>query len=328
MIQEQNITAKILDNLKEAQSKNMTLAFVYVRISSDKQEDGKSIEYQGKKATEYAATQNIFIVHVFSVTESAKKENRTEFNRMLKLCDQHKIKNLVFKSLDRMTRNLIDFATIEKKIINNDLIIHFFQDHKIYNEDINHNDKFELGIQALLGKFWSDKISNDIRKGNLFKAQNGVAPGRSPYGYSYDLEKKIHFINREVEQDLRFIFDEFDKGKYSILDFAELLNTKGIKTGTGRKWTKGNLHTLLINPFYHGAFSYKDKIWQGTHEPYYSKQRYEARMKTFGIKFLGQKKRDCEFAFAKFLKCSCCGKILIGEIKKGKDIYYSTRLPG
>ena len=65
----------------------------------------------------------------------------------------------------------------------------------------------------------------------------------------------------------------------------------------------------------------------GKHEGYYDVKRYEERVKRLGNKFLGQKKRDCDFVLSKFLKCHC-GRILTGEIKKGKYIYYQHKCPG
>ena len=90
------------------------------------------------------------------------------------------------------------------------------------------------------------------------------------------------------ETDIRFIFDEFDTGKYSLIDFVTLLNQKGIKTISGRNWTKGNLHRFLTNPFYHGDFYYNGKIWPGKHKGYYDVNRYDERVQRLGNKFLRQ----------------------------------------
>lgn len=188
----------------------------------------------------------------------------------------------------------------------------------------SYNDRFLIGIQLAVAKHLSDKLRQDIKEVNLFKARKGVAPGHSPFGYKYDRKEKLHRIDPEREAQARYIFDEFDTGLYSLDEFAAHLNEKGILSSTGKFWKKNMLHQMLTNPFFHGEFIFRGQVWPGTHPPYHSKNRYESRVERLGNGFVGRKSRGFDFALARLLRCRC-GLTMTGQQKKGQYIYYTHR---
>ncbi len=99
------------------------------------------------------------------------------------------------------------------------------------------------------------------------------------------------------------------------------MNEKGFLTPNGKPWRTSNLHYMLTNPFYHGEFYYQERLWPGSHEPYYPKHRYEERLRRLGDGFRGQRKRNFEFHFSGLVRCDC-GRLMTGEMKKGRYVYY------
>ena len=272
----------------------------------------------------YAGNAGLDVLDSFAVVESASRHGRKVFNAMLDRALREDIRNLIFKNTDRMSRNYQDLVRIDRLIDENGFNVHFYQSNLVINRDSSYNDRFLIGIQLAVAKHTSDKISQDIREHNKYKASCGIAPGASPFGYQYDKARKVHEIDPATEVSCRFIFDEFDKGCHSLGEFVSLLNEKEVGTPKRSLWRTSNLHYMLTNPFYHGEFSYQGKLWPGNHAPYYMRARYEERLERLGDGFRGRKKRTFDFSFAGILRCSC-SRTMTGEKKKGRYVYYGHR---
>jgi DNA invertase Pin-like site-specific DNA recombinase len=325
MINVKNITNKIA----QAHESGMISAFAYDRISDKQQADGLSLDYQESHAAQYSERAGLGVVHYFTVIESARGTTiRKTFNRMIDLALQYGVKDLIFKNTDRMSRNYGDLLRIEELVEKHGFNIHFYQTHRVLNKKSTYADKFILAVEIAAARQLSDKLSHDTMENQRFKAGRGVAPLGSPIGYRYDKDKRAHVIDRERENFIRFFFDEFDEGGYSLRSFAALLNEKGYRTARGKKWDVSSVAYTLTNPFYHGEFIFQGKIWPGAHEPYYPKERYDERMRRMGRGPMwlrpvpGMNRHYHDFPFSRILRCSACGKMLTGELKKGKYQYY------
>ena len=71
---DKKLAKQIMERIKEGAKTGKRLAFAYDRISSELQTDGISLEYQEEHAAKYAKENDLFIVHFFTVVESARKE--------------------------------------------------------------------------------------------------------------------------------------------------------------------------------------------------------------------------------------------------------------
>ena len=318
----QDLIQNLLTEIDLANISGKRPTFSYERISNDVQKEGVSLSSQKFGSESYSDRMGLRIVHCFNVVESAWKEGRKTFNLMLDLVAKFPVKNIIFKNIDRMSRNYNDLQKLKNMVLHQGLNIHFYESGRVLSKESNYDDLFILDIEIAVAKRHVEKISYDIKKTNLFKAQKGIAPSRTPFGYIYDTNEKMHKIDPVREHEVRFMFDEFDANRYSLTDFAILLNEKNIKTSQGSIWRRGALHYVLTNPFYHGEFFYDGRILAGKHQPYYEKERYTDRIKRLGDKFLGSKKRTFDFKLARFIKCTC-GRVLTGEYKKNQYVYYS-----
>lgn len=311
---------QIIENIKKARELDLTPALAYDRISDEAQRGGLSLVYQESAAARYAEERGLYIVEYYTVIESARKEGRRTFNKMLDDAKAYGVRHLLYKSTDRMSRNYSDMLRVEK-LVDEGYSVHLYQSGRIINKDSNHDDKFILAIETAVARHLSDKISHDVRAHQRFKASRGTAPYPMVFGYTYSKVSKRFEIDQNVEAELRFIFDTYDHNKYTLADLADLLNGHGYRAPKGGIWRKQQLSALLRSPFYHGEFYYDGAILQGNHEPYYSKERFEERLSRLGNRFVGKRTRGFNFLFERFLKCQC-GRLYTGEIKKQRFIYY------
>ena len=95
----------------------MNLSLLYIRVSSEGQEDGYSLDAQEKLGYEYAQRKNLKIKRLWKVSESAWREERTAFNQLIDYAKNHpEIHHIIFDVTDRMTRNDLDKLKIYKLI--------------------------------------------------------------------------------------------------------------------------------------------------------------------------------------------------------------------
>ncbi|MBK7142274.1 MAG: recombinase zinc beta ribbon domain-containing protein [bacterium] len=78
---------------------------------------------------------------------------------------------------------------------------------------------------------------------------------------------------------------------------------------------------MLKNPFYYGDFVWAGERYRGNHEPLISRDLYDRVQIVLG-RGGHPRTRTRDFAFKGILKCAKCGCAIVGELKKGKYIYY------
>lgn len=87
----------------------------YVRVSFKKQEDNdNSITDQKRVIAEYAQREGLQIAAWYEETQSAYRGKRGQFRRMLEALDDPGIDGVVFHELDRLSRNVGDFALVDR----------------------------------------------------------------------------------------------------------------------------------------------------------------------------------------------------------------------
>jgi len=99
-----DINQEIKYNLARAIKDNQEPALVYGRVSTADQKKGLSLEDQNYRAFNYAKEKNLFIIHIFSGSESAYSTGRKNFNLMLDVALENKIHNIIVKNSDRLAR--------------------------------------------------------------------------------------------------------------------------------------------------------------------------------------------------------------------------------
>src|SRR3990167_4559053 len=114
-------------------------AILYLRVSSKEQLKGKSLETQEKDCKQYCVEQGFEVAETFiEEGESAKNDNRTQLQRLLRYCREHKkqISYLVIWKVDRLARNIGDFYEIQKTLMAHGVVIHSATETGINGEGI------------------------------------------------------------------------------------------------------------------------------------------------------------------------------------------------
>ncbi|MBF0595428.1 MAG: recombinase family protein [Candidatus Omnitrophica bacterium] len=303
-------------------------ALEYDRISSKKQDDGFSLDAQGRLGQDYADRRNLRIVKTWKVIESAwnKKNERVAFNQVIEYAKAHpKIKHIIFDITDRMTRNDIDKIKINDLIHNHGKIIHFARSNKIYDKSSSPDDIFMLDIEVAVAKKMSNDISRKVKMGMQEKADQGFYPSISPLGYINNRQTRLIDINPVQAPHLRVAFQMMATGNYSLEMIVKHLDSVGFRTNTGARIRKSSLAHALKNPFYYGVFVWNSKQIQGTHEPLIDKATFDrVQLVLSGKRHPHIHRKD--FPFNNFFTCDICDCTILGEEKRkansNRYVYY------
>ena len=304
----------------------MNYAILYARVSSrDQQIEGFSIPAQLKILHEYASVNNFVVMHELTDVETAKKEGRTGFNKMINLVAENKeIRHIFVEKTDRLLRNFTDYVAIERLTDFFGVKIHLVKENSILCKESRSNDKFIFGIKTLMAKNFIDNLSEEVRKGMLEKAVQGTYPSIAPWGYLNTKEngKKVISIDPVARPFIQKMFELYATGSYSLASLRKKMITDGMVYRNGKNFYVSNVEFMLKNEFYTGVFFWKGvKYESASHTPLISKELFR-RVQDMLTNPHKSKSKKGLFPYTNMITCAFCGCKLTAELKKCKYIYY------
>lgn len=300
-------------------------AVMYVRVSSkDQEKEGFSIPAQQKLLRSYAQANRVTILQDFVDVETAKRSGRPAFGEMLTFLRQRQntCRILLVEKTDRLYRNLKDWVTIEDL----DLDIHFVKENIVLSSESRSGEKFMHGIKVLMAKNYIDNLSEETRKGMNEKAEQGIWPSRCPLGYRNvdgPNGKRIVAPDPEMAALVAKLFEWYATGKYSLKEIGKMGRAAGLRFKSGATVPTSTIHHILRNRLYMGDFDWNAKTYRGIHQPLVSRELWERVQQILNQRNAsGHRKAKHNFAFSRLITCGHCGCSLVGDLKKGRYVYY------
>ena len=301
------------------------LSVAYARVSSkDQEKEGFSIPAQQELLRSYANNNGLTIAQEFVDVETAKAAGRTGFGEMITFLKKHTTcRTVLVEKTDRLYRNLRDWVTIDELGAE----IHLVKENVVLSPDSRSHEKFMHGIKVLMAKNYVDNLSEETRKGMLEKARQGIWPSFAPLGYlNVDGPdgKRTIVPDATLAPPIRTMFERYATGKYALKEIAKMARADGLAyRKSGDMVPTSTVHKILRNRIYTGDFDFDGTTYHGTYEPIVSPELWEqvqAILDGRGTKKTRKMKEH--FAFSGLITCGHCGCALVGEIKKGKYVYY------
>lgn len=294
------------------------------RVSSkDQEEVGFSIQAQRRLLREYAAAHGFVVVQEFVDAESSKAGDGNGFTQMVHYLKKHRAtcRTMLVEKTDRLYRNPKDWVALDEL----DVEIHFVKENQVHSRNSRSSEKFIHGMKVLMAKNFIDNLSEETLKGMLEKARSGIYPSFAPAGYRNVLGpngKRIIIPDPDQAAVITELFGRFGTGKYSLEALVTELRAEGISL-RGRKLQKSTVHQILRKRLYMGDFDFNGVTYQGTHEPLVTRQCWEQVQRLLDSRAESKtRKVKHDFAYKGLVRCGHCECMLVGEIKKGRYVYY------
>ncbi|MBI3318660.1 MAG: recombinase family protein [Candidatus Omnitrophica bacterium] len=296
---------------------------LYFRVSSEEQaKEGFSLPAQLNLLRTYAKEHSLEIVEEVLEIETAKKPGRSSFGDMVSYLKEHPdVRALLVEKTDRLYRNFKDYVTIDE-YVQQGLAVHLVKEGAVLHKDSSSHEKLVHEIKVVIAKNFIDNLSEETRKGQREKASQGILPGWAPIGYLNNTQTKTIEIDPDRAPKVQRLFRLAATGQYSVKQLARIAAEIGLGARKlGRKLSKSHIHRLLQNPFYYGQFWLRGVVYDGKHLPLISKQLFDAVQDALHQR-QRPKKLVHNFPFGGFLTCARCGCAIVGEIQKGRYVYY------
>jgi site-specific DNA recombinase len=305
-------------------------AVIIARVSTEEQKEaGLSLPAQVMRLENYCQNRGFSIIRSFSFDESAYKDDRSEFDQIFNFILEQKEKIVVCcDKVDRLSRNMFDkrVSYLYDKALRDEIELHFTSDGQIINSKISAAEKFHFSISLGLAKYYSDAISDNVKRAIEQKWHNGEVTSKAPYGYrNIRIDGKATIIVEQYEQCIvQKVFELYATGAFSM----DLL-CKKINREYDLNWSTGKLDFVLKNKFYYGIMTHKNKEYPHKYPTTISStlfeqvQQVKASFNKKPVKYAGQ-----PYIYRGLIRCADCGLAITPEKHKGHVYYHCTQYNG
>ena len=319
---------------------------LYIRVSTSHQIDKDSLPLQRDELINYS--KYALGIDKYEIFEdagySAKNTDRPDYQRMMTRIRSGEFTHLVVWKIDRISRNLLDFAEMYAEL--KQLGVIFVSKNEQFDTSSAMGEAM-LKIILVFAELERNMTSERVTAVMISRASNGEwNGGKIPYGYSYDKETKLFSIYEPEAEVVRFINNRYEE-IHSVTFIARELNEKGIPTKTGKKWSATTVWIILTNPFYYGTYRYnyydetlgtvirtkkkKESEWifiDNHHPAIIEKAQFDRN-----LQYLYENRRSNKDSaktyvrknthiFAGLLECGCCAKQMQATIDKPRKDGY------
>ncbi|EMI11391.1 recombinase family protein [Anoxybacillus gonensis] len=317
-------------------------AAIYVRVSTEEQSKGFSLEGQKYELLNYIKHKGYDLYDIYEDDGySGKNFDRPAVQRMLRDIENKKLDAVVVWKVDRLSRENTD-------VLN--LINYYLHPNgmKLLVSTCDIDSSTETGymfisLLSTFAKYERQQIIQRVNNGMKKRAQEGKWNGGIILGYDV-VDKKL-VVNREESKIVQEIFQLRAQGKgYKFI--ANYLNSKGLKTKKGNSFSINAVRAILQNQKYLGVLDWgKHQEWdkkrrsgqqesvpvvEGEHEAIIDQELWNRVVqinKEQKENHIQRSNFKGEFVLAGILKCPMCGAgMVMSKTKKrngkGYHLYY------
>ena len=246
--------------------------FAYIRVSTIKQgEKGSSLQEQRAAIEYYAAKHRLSIFAWFEEQETAAKQGRTVFRRMLYELKKGRVSGLIIHKVDRSARNLSDWAELGA-LMDSGIDVHFAHEGL---DLTSRGGRLSADIQAVVAADFIRNLRDEVKKGLYGRIRQGIYPFKAPVGYQNNGKGQLKTIEPVQGNLVRQAFELYATGEFGLHRLRAEMTERGLRNQNGLPFYTGSLGKLLRNRFYYGAMEIKGVVYEGKHQPLISKALYD-----------------------------------------------------
>jgi site-specific DNA recombinase len=300
--------------------------FIYCRKSTEA-EDRQVASIESQLTTlqrTFGGRSEIEIVEIYEEAYSAKAPGREQFDAMLGRIERGEADGIIAWAPDRLARNSIDGGRLIYMLDCG--VIHDLK-FATYTFENNSQGKFMLQIMFGQSKYYSDALSDNVKRGNRTKIEKGWRPNQAPLGYQNDTTTKT-IVRDPIHFPLvRKMFELMLSGAYGPKQIAIIarddwgFQTPKKKRIGGKPLAMSSIYKILNNPFYAGIIVWNAQTYPGKHEPVVSIDEFRRVRQLLDRPGRPRPQRH-SFAFTGMIRCGGCGLQVTAEHKFNRYGYH------
>ena len=295
-----------------------TKFFLYARKSSEAEErQVMSIEAQLHELTQFADREKLVVAETFIESKSAKIPGRKEFARMIEKINTSKEQvGILSWHPDRLARNSIDGGQI----------IYLIDQEKVsalrfptFWFEPTPQGLFMLQVAFGQSKYYSDNLSENVKRGIRQKLRRGEYGRKAPLGYINNPKTRNIEPDPDKAKIVQSFYKDFSKGIYNLETGRHYLSTLGVECTGGNPYTPFMVYRILTNKTYLGLIEHKGEYFQGSFEPLIDRGTFESVQRVLTQRARPRKsKKMHDFPFRGLFKCGECGCRVTAQFAKGR----------
>ena len=291
--------------------------FLYARKSTeDDDKQVMSIEAQLYELREFAHKENLEILTEFQESKSAKTPGREQFAQMMTRIEAGEANGVLAWHPDRLARNSIDggrviYAVDTQKVTSLRFPTFWFEPTP--------QGLFMLQVAFGQSKYFSDNLTQNVKRGMRQKVRRGEWLTKAPFGYVNNPRTRNiepHPVHSKI---IVKAFEEYAKGEHGLVSLADFLALHGVTTGKGTPLGKASIKRILSNRAYLGFVKHQDEWFDGSFAPIISPKLFEAVQKVLVQRERPRKRKvKHDFPFVGIFECGECGSMFTAQWATGK----------
>lgn len=291
------------------------IGVIYARYSSHNQKE-ESIEQQIEECMAFATANKIKIIEVYpDKAISGKTDKRPQFQRMMRDAEKREFSVVIAYKSNRIARNMLHALECEERLAKYGI-------ETLYAKEEFGNTaagRFALRTMMNVNQFYSENMAEDIKRGMKDNASECKVNGSLPLGYVRGADGKYAIDPDEaaiVQEIYRKVLDDVP-----LVDIAQDLNMRGIKTKRGGSFNKSSFSKMLSNSTYIGVYSHSGVVKENGVPPIIDKEVFAAVQEKVTTKKnpRGRHRENGDYLLTGKLFCGYCKSYMVGVSGTAKD---------
>ncbi len=180
-------------------------------------------------------------------------------------------------------------------------------------------------LQVAFGqsKYYSDNLSQNVKRGLRQKLRRGEWATLAPLGYVNNPK------TRNIEPDsfkaraIKKAFDEFSQGKHTLESLSKRLSFWGVASKSGKPLCKATIQRMLTNQIYLGIIVQNGESYEGGFPSIVSRATFDKVQQILNERAKPRKsKAGHNFPLTGLMKCGECGAAITAQYAHGNGGTY------